>query len=82
LTEEVIEEIIVKELEIFANRINREKKIKIDYSDKVVKKISQESYSVEYGARPIKHYIEKKNRIFGGSRSYFPISSFRYKLSS
>ncbi|WNE40561.1 MAG: Chaperone protein ClpB [Mycoplasmataceae bacterium] len=60
LTEQVIEEIIVKELELFVERIIREKKIKLGYNEKIIRKIFEESYSIEYGARPIKYYIEKK----------------------
>lgn len=60
LTDQVIKEIIIKELESFSDRVLREKNIKLGYNEKVIKKIFQESYSIEYGARPIKHYIEKK----------------------
>ncbi|CAG8561336.1 8326_t:CDS:1, partial [Paraglomus occultum] len=60
LTKEVIEEIISKELELFFRRIWQEKNIKIRCNKEMVEKILKESYSIEYGARPIKHYIEKK----------------------
>lgn len=60
LTKQAVEEIVVEELELFIDRVIREKNIKLGYNEKVVRKILQESYSVEYGARPIKHYIEKK----------------------
>jgi ATP-dependent Clp protease ATP-binding subunit ClpB len=60
LTKEVIEEIIIKELELFLQRIWQEKNIKIGYNKEIVEKILSEAYSIEYGARPIKHYIEKK----------------------
>jgi ATP-dependent Clp protease ATP-binding subunit ClpB len=60
LTEQAFEEIVVGELELFIERVIREKNVKLGYNKKVVRKILQEAYSVEYGARPIKHYIEKK----------------------
>jgi ATP-dependent Clp protease ATP-binding subunit ClpB len=60
LTKEIIEEIIIKELELFLQRIWQEKNIKIGYNKEIVEKILSEAYSIEYGARPIKHYIEKK----------------------
>ena len=60
LSKEVIREIIVKELELFIQRIFQEKNIKLRYNEEVVEKILNEAYSIEYGARPIKHYIEKK----------------------
>ncbi|WNE40309.1 MAG: Chaperone protein ClpB [Mycoplasmataceae bacterium] len=60
LTEQAIEEIVIEELKLFINRVIKEKNIKLGYNEKIVRKILQESYSVEYGARPIKHYIEKK----------------------
>jgi ATP-dependent Clp protease ATP-binding subunit ClpB len=60
LTKEIIREIIVKELELFIRRIQQEKNIKIGYGEEIVEKILQEAYSLEYGARPIKHYIERK----------------------
>jgi ATP-dependent Clp protease ATP-binding subunit ClpB len=60
LTKEVICEIISKELELFINRVKQEKNIKLDYSKEIIEKILYEAYSHEYGARPIKHYIEKQ----------------------
>ncbi|MEG7979098.1 MAG: ATP-dependent Clp protease ATP-binding subunit [Mollicutes bacterium UO1] len=60
LSQEIIKEIIVKELELFVQRVQQEKNIKIRYEQEIVEKILQEAYSWEYGARPIKHYIERK----------------------
>jgi ATP-dependent Clp protease ATP-binding subunit ClpB len=60
LSKKVVKEIIVKELDLFIRRITRGKNIKLRYGEEIVEKILQEAYSVEYGARPIKHYIEKK----------------------
>ncbi|CAG8645600.1 4118_t:CDS:2, partial [Ambispora gerdemannii] len=60
LTPEVIREVINKELELFIRRISQEKNVKLRYGEEIVEKILREAYSPEYGARPIKHYIEKK----------------------
>ncbi|CAG8811036.1 33393_t:CDS:1, partial [Racocetra persica] len=60
LSRKVIREITSKELQLFIQRIALEKNIKLRYSEEVVEKILDEAYSLEYGARPIKHYIEKK----------------------
>lgn len=74
LGEEAIREIIIRELEEFKAKIKNEKGIKLKYSGEVVEKIlqdvywkeenetSEENYArhvIEYGARPIKYYIEK-----------------------
>ncbi|CAG8476740.1 881_t:CDS:1 [Ambispora leptoticha] len=60
LTKEVVREIIVKELEAFIQRVTQEKNIKLEYREEMVEKIFHQAYSKEYGARPIKHYIEKE----------------------
>ncbi|CAJ0869045.1 11254_t:CDS:2 [Entrophospora sp. SA101] len=60
LSKSIIYEIISKELGIFIQRVQHEKGIKLEYDKDVVEKIIHDSYSLEYGARPIKHYIEKK----------------------
>ncbi|MCE8163913.1 MAG: AAA family ATPase [Candidatus Moeniiplasma glomeromycotorum] len=60
LTPEIIREIIIRELKLFIQRIELEKNIKLNYDEEMVEKILRENYSLEYGARPIKHYIEKK----------------------
>lgn len=60
LDQQALREIIVRELDSFRQRIGIEKGIELKYSEKVVEKILSETYSFEYGARPIKHYIEKK----------------------
>jgi len=60
LSRQVIREIIAKELDLFIRRIDQEKKIKLRYGEEIVEKVLHEAYSIEYGARPIKHYIEKK----------------------
>ncbi|KLL02105.1 MAG: ATP-dependent Clp protease, ATPase subunit [Mycoplasmataceae bacterium RC_NB112A] len=60
LDQQALREIIVQELDSFQQRIKIEKGIELKYSEKVIEKILSEVYSFEYGARPIKHYIEKK----------------------
>jgi ATP-dependent Clp protease ATP-binding subunit ClpB len=60
LDSKALREIIIQELELFKARIRTKKGIKLKYSERVIEKILSEVYSTEYGARPIKHYIEKK----------------------
>lgn len=60
LNREVVREIIIKELELFVRRVAREKNIKLEYREEMVEKIFHQAYSREYGARPIKHYIERE----------------------
>lgn len=60
LDPKILREIIIQELESFRERIRTKKRIQLKYSERVVEKILSEVYSTEYGARPIKHYIEKK----------------------
>jgi ATP-dependent Clp protease ATP-binding subunit ClpB len=60
LTPEVIREIIDKELELFIRRVDQEKNIKLRYDQEVIEKIFHEAYSPQYGARPVKRYIEKQ----------------------
>ncbi|MCE8167931.1 MAG: ATP-dependent Clp protease ATP-binding subunit [Candidatus Moeniiplasma glomeromycotorum] len=76
LGEKTTQEIIVRELETFKERVKTEKKIELKYNEKVVEKIFQAVYGkeedtenlkehhtrrvVEYGARPIKYYVEKE----------------------
>lgn len=60
LTKEVINDIIIKELDLFIKRVNQEKGIRLKYSKGIIEKILSESYSEEYGARPVKRYIERE----------------------
>ncbi|CAI2162674.1 6818_t:CDS:1 [Funneliformis geosporum] len=60
LSEEIVSEIVVKELEIFIQRVEQEKGVKLQYNEKIIEKVFREAYFPEYGARPIKHYIEKQ----------------------
>lgn len=58
LDKNVVKEIIKKELDNLFARINLEKEYQISYDDEIVEKILQESYDQEFGARPIKRYIQ------------------------
>lgn len=60
LDENVIKEIIVKELIYYISYVEKEKKIKLNWNRNLIEKIFEEAYDREYGARPIKRYIEKK----------------------
>lgn len=59
LSKEVIKEIIEKELLELTQRIENSKKIPITYSEAVLEKILNEGYDREFGARPIKRYIQR-----------------------
>ncbi|WP_425379774.1 ATP-dependent Clp protease ATP-binding subunit [Spiroplasma endosymbiont of Stenodema calcarata] len=59
LSKEVIKEIIEKELSELTQRIEDNKNIRISYSEKVLEKILNEGYDREFGARPIKRYIQR-----------------------
>lgn len=54
-----IKKIVKKELHILSKRLETDKDIFIAFTDQTVEKIVKESYDVNYGARPIKRYIEK-----------------------
>ena len=62
LTDDVIDKIVEKFLNILKNRLsNREQgPIELTYDDEVVKKIHKDSYTPSYGARPIRRYIQDK----------------------
>ncbi|WP_348735977.1 ATP-dependent Clp protease ATP-binding subunit [Spiroplasma endosymbiont of Ammophila pubescens] len=59
LSKDVIKEIIEKELAELTQRIENSKNICISYSEKVLEKILNEGYDREFGARPIKRYIQR-----------------------
>ncbi|APE75563.1 AAA domain-containing protein [Spiroplasma citri] len=59
LSKDVIKEIIEKELSELTQRIENSKNIRISYSEKVLEKILNEGYDREFGARPIKRYIQQ-----------------------
>ncbi|WP_426461289.1 ATP-dependent Clp protease ATP-binding subunit [Mycoplasma hafezii] len=64
LSEEALKEIIKLELNKLKDRIYESKSIILDFDDKVVSKIVQDAYDPEYGARPIKRYIQKHIESF------------------
>ncbi|AHF57309.1 ATP-dependent Clp protease ATP-binding subunit [Spiroplasma eriocheiris] len=59
LSKEVIKEIVDKELTELTTRIENTKNIRISFSDDIYQKIIDEGYDREFGARPIKRYIQK-----------------------
>ncbi len=59
LSKDVIKEIIEKELAELTQRIENSKNIRISYSERVLEKILNEGYDREFGARPIKRYIQR-----------------------
>ncbi|KMQ95691.1 atp-dependent clp atpase subunit [Lasius niger] len=58
LDKNVVREILKKELDNLFTRINFEKEYQITYDNNIVEKILRESYDQEFGARPIKRYIQ------------------------
>lgn len=59
LSKDVIKEIIEKELAELTQRIENSKNIRTSYSEKVLEKILNKGYDREFGARPIKRYIQR-----------------------
>lgn len=59
LNQNVIQEIIRKELNDLVLRVNSEKEYQISYHEDIVKQILKDAYDQEYGARPIKRYIQQ-----------------------
>ncbi|UZQ29083.1 MAG: AAA family ATPase [Spiroplasma phoeniceum] len=59
LSKDIIKEIIQKELAELTQRIENSKNIRISYSEKLLEKILNEGYAREFGARPIKRYIQQ-----------------------
>lgn len=59
LSKEIIYEIIDKTLDQLKNRIFDVDEYLINFTDAVKEKILKEGYNKEFGARPIKRYIEK-----------------------
>lgn len=62
LTEDVIDGIVRKFLNGLKNRLaNREQgPIELDYTQKAVMKIHEDAYTPDYGARPIRRYIQDR----------------------
>ncbi|WP_375315643.1 ATP-dependent Clp protease ATP-binding subunit [Spiroplasma endosymbiont of Tipula paludosa] len=59
LSEKIIKEIIDKELALLNDRLEMTKDIKLVFDNKVKEKILKEGYDHQFGARPIKRYIQK-----------------------
>ncbi|AHI52709.1 ATP-dependent Clp protease ATP-binding subunit [Spiroplasma culicicola] len=59
LSKENIREIILKTLEELKQRVLENNEYIINFTDAAIEKIMDEGYDREYGARPIKRYIEK-----------------------
>lgn len=59
LSEKIIKEIIDKELALLNDRLEMTKDIKLVFDNKVKEKILEEGYDQQFGARPIKRYIQK-----------------------
>lgn len=64
LSQEQIEEIVKIQLDILQKRLS-EKQIIIDFSDRAIKKIAEEGFDPQFGARPLKRVIQKEieNRL-------------------
>lgn len=58
LNKHVIKEITIKELDNLLMRLKHEKNLQIFYEPEVITKIVADAYHEEYGARPIKRYIQ------------------------
>jgi len=58
LNKHVIKEIISKELDNLLSRVKTEKNIQLHYDSDIVDKIVKDAYDEEFGARPIKRYIQ------------------------
>ncbi|KAJ3616082.1 hypothetical protein Zmor_012071 [Zophobas morio] len=59
LSKEVITEIIKRQLSLLENKLQQEQDYLVKFTDATIKKISEEGYDKQFGARPIKRYIEK-----------------------
>ncbi|WP_051586198.1 ATP-dependent Clp protease ATP-binding subunit [Mycoplasmopsis lipofaciens] len=60
LEEESINEIVALELNKLITRIKETKDIQLEYSDKALQFISRSAYDENFGARPIKRFIQNK----------------------
>jgi ATP-dependent Clp protease ATP-binding subunit ClpB len=58
LTDEIVQQIIVKLLDDLSNRLRSEEYL-ISFDESLITKIKQEGYDPVYGARPLKRYIQK-----------------------
>ena len=59
LSRSVVKEIIERELNVLKTRVLDLKNINVNFTSQVSQKIFDESYSREFGARPIKRYIQQ-----------------------
>ncbi|UVD81846.1 AAA family ATPase [Mycoplasma iguanae] len=59
LDENSVREIIKLELNKLAQRIQNTYKLKVEYSEALINYILKEAYDVNFGARPIKRFIQK-----------------------
>lgn len=64
LPKSTVKEIINNRLNELIERVNKETDINITFSDEVINKVLEDAYDVNYGARPIKRYIEKHIETF------------------
>ncbi|MCU4116902.1 AAA family ATPase [Mycoplasma zalophi] len=60
LSEEIIKEITKLELEKLQIRLQKQLNLKINFTDNVINLVSSKAYNSEYGARPIKRYIQNQ----------------------
>lgn len=58
LSKQVVKEIITKELDNLLLRLKQEKNLQLFYDPQIIDKILKDAYDEEYGARPIKRYIQ------------------------
>ena len=58
LSSEVIDKIVKKFMDQLVLHL-KNKDIELTYSDRVIKKVKDDSYDPIYGARPIRRYIQK-----------------------
>ncbi|TQC51283.1 AAA family ATPase [Mycoplasmopsis mucosicanis] len=58
LDQSAIHEIVRLELNKLLNRVQESKDIKLKYTDKVVEFVAQSAYDSQFGARPIKRFIQ------------------------
>ncbi len=59
LSKDVIKEVIIKTLDELKERVLLSNEYIINFTDSSIKKILEEGYDQQYGARPIKRYIER-----------------------
>ncbi|WP_406617227.1 ATP-dependent Clp protease ATP-binding subunit [Mycoplasmopsis adleri] len=58
LSEKVIQEVVVLELDKLINRIKSSKDIKLEYTQKLIEYVAKNAYDPNFGARPIRRYIQ------------------------